>query len=267
MRRRVTAVCVLLVSGLLVSPLTAQSPKAGAPASTAQQLQELRKQNAEMFEELKAIRAVLERMAAGGGAGAAGDSARPSGPVKLGPLPTDYVLGKADAPLTLVEFTDLQCPFCRQFHTTAFEAIKKTYIDTGKVRFISRDLPLEGLHPMAMPAARASRCAARQKKGWELRHAILVNNASLEIGTFATMAADLGLDMPAFAACTSDLAKLDAVIRTDIADAGAVHIDGTPGFVLGRTAPDGIEGIVISGALPFAEFDRQIKALLDARAQ
>ncbi len=257
--RRLAA--LLTTGGLLVSPLAAQSQKAASGTTTAQQFQELRKQNAEMLEELKAIRAVLERIATGGGAGAA-DGGRPAGPVKLGPLPTDYVLGKADAPLTLVEFTDLQCPFCRQFHTTAFEEIKKAYIDTGQVRFISRDLPLESIHPLAMPAARASRCAVQQKKGWDLRHAILVNNADLSIGAFATMAADLGLDMTAFASCTNDLAKLDAAIRKDITDAGAVHIDGTPGFVLGRTGPDGIEGTVISGAQPFAEFDRQIKALL-----
>lgn len=260
-------VVLLIAGGLLVSPLAAQSQQAaGGAASATEQLQDLRKQHAEMLEELKAIRALLERIAAGGGAGAA-DSGQPTGPVKLGPLPTDYVLGRADAPVTLVEFTDLQCPFCRQFYTTAFQEIKKAYVDTGRLRFISRDLPLEAIHPLAMPATRASRCAARQKKGWELRRAILVNNANLSIGTFATMAADLGLDMAAFASCTSDVAKLDAAIRKDIADAGAVRIDGTPGFVLGRTAPDGLEGVIISGALPFAEFDRQIKALLGQRAQ
>jgi len=262
-----TRVAVLLMTGgLSLSPPVARAqPATPARGSTAEELRELRAQNARMIEELKAIRALLERIAAGGGAAAAG-SGPPSGPVKLGPQPTDFVLGNADAPLTLVEFTDLQCPFCRQFTTTAFEDVRKAYIDTGLLRFVSRDLPLEAIHPLAMPAARASRCAARQKKGWEMRRAILVNNANLSIGMFATMAADLGLDMVAFAACTNDLTTVDASIRTDMADAAAARIDGTPSFVLGRTAQDGLEGVIIPGALPFAEFERQIKAMLGQRS-
>src|SRR5712692_8333967 len=79
-----------------------------------------------------------------------------------------YAIGRDDAPVTLVEFADYQCPYCKRFHTDAYAELKKNYIDTGKVRFVSRDLPLE-FHPFAMKAAEAARCAGDQQKYWELR--------------------------------------------------------------------------------------------------
>ena len=88
------------------------------------------------------------------------------------------MLGRADAPVTLVEFTDLECPFCRSFHVGAFEKVKQTYIDSGKVRFVSFDFPLD-IHPNARPAALAVRCAGEQGKFWEMRHLVTVNATAL----------------------------------------------------------------------------------------
>ena len=79
-----------------------------------------------------------------------------------------YALGSAKAPVTLVEFTDYQCPYCSRFHTTTFPQLKKNFIDTGKVRFISRDLPLH-FHKNAFRAARASRCAGTVRGRWAWR--------------------------------------------------------------------------------------------------
>ncbi|MEN9407620.1 MAG: hypothetical protein RLZZ455_836 [Candidatus Parcubacteria bacterium] len=89
--------------------------------------------------------------------------------VELGGLP---MLGKDDAPLTMVEFSDLQCPFCLRFFTETFPQIKKEYIDTGKVKFYFRHLPLTQLHPMAMPFAHAAECANEQGKFWEMHDKI-----------------------------------------------------------------------------------------------
>jgi protein-disulfide isomerase len=91
-----------------------------------------------------------------------------------------YAIGRADAPVTLVEFADYQCPFCKKSHTDAYAELKKIYIDTGKVRFVSRDLPLE-FHPLALKAAEAVRCAGDQNKYWELRDALYSNAAQLQI--------------------------------------------------------------------------------------
>jgi protein-disulfide isomerase len=83
----------------------------------------------------------------------------------------EYSLGRSDAPLTLLEFTDYQCPYCRKFQAETWPLLKKNYIDTGKLRFIVRDLPLS-FHSSARPAAEAAHCAAEQGKFWEMHHAM-----------------------------------------------------------------------------------------------
>src|SRR3954469_9269126 len=103
-----------------------------------------------------------------------------------------YALGREDAPLTMVEFTDLQCPYCRQFALTSFDDIKKNWIDTGKLRYISRDFPL-AIHAQAMPAARAARCAGEQGKFWEMRLTLMRNANLLTADYIAKTAADLKL--------------------------------------------------------------------------
>ncbi len=172
------------------------------------------------------------------------------------------MLGKPDAPLTMVEFTDLQCPFCRQFHITAYEQIKKDYIDTGKLRYISRDFPLAQLHPLAQAAAKAGRCAGDQGKFWEMRHTILVNNPQLTPASFDTFAQDLKMNVAAFKACEADPAKFQAELQKDEADGAAAGISGTPSFIIGRTSASGLDGIRVVGAQPYAAFDAKLKALL-----
>ncbi len=83
----------------------------------------------------------------------------------------DPMLGDPGAPVTIIEFSDFQCPFCQKFHSETFPQIKKTYIDTGKVRFVYRDFPLS-FHPGAQPAAEAAECAHAQGKFWEMHEAL-----------------------------------------------------------------------------------------------
>jgi protein-disulfide isomerase len=213
-------------------------------------------QGDEMLKELRAIRQALERVTQ---PQQAPGTPPPDRRGKLASV-RGPVMGAPDAPLTLVEFTDLQCPYCNRFTTTSFEQIKKTYIDTGKLRFVSRDFPLD-FHPQAMPAARAVRCAGDQGKFWELRVA-LVRNASKLSPTFITSAAtDLKLDMTAFASCTAST-RHDAEISADMEAARSLGIEGTPSFLLGRTTGDTLDGVLIIGALPFDAFDAKIKELL-----
>ncbi len=182
-----------------------------------------------------------------------------------------YALGNKDAPVTLVEFTDYQCPYCSRFHTTTFPQLKKNFIDTGKVRFIARDLPL-GFHKNAFHAARAARCAGEQDKYWELRHVLSSNPKKLSKAAIAQYAKDQRLDMPRFQACFES-EKYSKEIKQDMADARSVGITGTPGFVLGRTSKSGVKGIFeeiqrvfegtkISGAQPYAVFAAKINNLL-----
>jgi len=207
----------------------------------------------EMLKELRAIRQALERVTPPA-PGQAQDQR-----VKLNNT-SGYSLGRTDAPLTLVEFTDLQCQFCNRFSTQVFAQIKAAYIDTGKVRFVTRDFPLD-FHPEAMPAARAARCAGEQDKFWEMREALVKGYRQLGAPFFASAAEGLKLDMAAFKACAAST-KFDAAIMQDMNDGRAVNVEGTPTFVLGRTSPQALDGVLIVGAQPFAAFDAKIKEML-----
>lgn len=214
------------------------------------------KQADEILTELRQIRRLLERLTQ--------PPAQPAQPppnerVKL-PSISGPSLGRADAPVTMVEFTDLECPFCRQFHETAFQDIKKTYIDTGKLRFVTHDFPL-GFHPNAKSAAVAARCGAEQGKFWELRGALSKNADKLSPQAVLGHAAGLGLDMVKFQACV-DSNKFEAAIQKDIAAAAAAGVAGTPMFIIGKTNSTE-EGWRISGAMPFAVFEERIKQLLE----
>jgi protein-disulfide isomerase len=246
-RRLLSAAAIVLLTAL---PVGAQEP--------ADQ------QNRQILDELRQIRQLLERLVnqqppAPRAAGVAVDEK-----VKLARV-TGYALGNADAPLTMVEFTDLQCPFCRLFHVTTFEELKKDYIDTGKLRYISRDFPLSAMHPQAIGAARASRCAADQDKFWEMRHTILVNNEHLSNDVFVTFAQDLKLNVATFSTCMADATKLKTDTQQDVADATSAGVSGTPTFVIGRTSASGLDGIRLVGAQPYAVFDAKLKDLLAAK--
>jgi len=213
----------------------------------------------EILKELRAIRQGIEALQRPSPLPA---PARPSdGRVRLSSFAAEHTLGRTDAPLTVVEFTDLQCPFCSRFATGTFDELKKLYIDTGKARFISRDFPLTSIHPLAQRAAVASRCAGEQDKFWEMRSHLVRNASVLTVPFIATAGRELKLDTRAFEKCL-DSGRFDAAIQRDIADAVAVGITGTPTFVIGRTVEGVVEGWKVIGALPFDAFDARLKQVL-----
>lgn len=235
--------------GTVVTVL-AFSGAASAQTITAQQ-------GDEILKELRALRQAVERLQS--------PTPQPAGP----PPPPDsvhvanvsgYLLGRPDAPVTIVEFTDLQCPFCNRFATTTFDQLKAAYIDTGKVRFISRDFPLD-FHPQALPAARASRCAGEQGKFWELRMALVKHAGALAPALIAQQAAALQLDMKQFDACTKGK-EFDSAINKDMTEGAGFSVTGTPTFFVGKTTTQGFEGFRIVGAQPYAVFQQRIEGLL-----
>ena len=172
----------------------------------------------------------------------------------------EYSLGRSDAPITLLEFTDYQCPYCRRFQAEAWPQIKKNYIDTGKLRFIVRDLPLQ-FHSSALPAAEAAHCAGEQGKFWEMHHALLTGDDPLADGGIDRRATQLGLDLERLHACTR-ANRYESAIARNTAAADALEVHGTPAFVLGRMANGGLEGQLVSGAQPYNEFDAAFRQLL-----
>ncbi len=228
------------------------APLARADGMTSEQAQE-------MLNELKQIRQTLEKMQSPQAAPAPDDK------VSYKFSPSGFSLGDAKAPLVLVEYTDLQCPFCQQFHNTAFAQIKANYIDTGKVRFVSRDFPLD-FHENARRAATAGRCAAEQGKYWEMRHVMIVNAEALKADNLANYAGTVKLDVPKFKSCLeSD--KFKAQIDQDVAEGGVAGVQGTPSFVIGRLENDKLQGVRMVGAMPYAQFDAKIQEMLGETAK
>ena len=190
---------------------------------------------------------------------AAADAAGPR-VVRLKLDDREYSLGRTDAPLTMVEFTDYQCPYCRAFQAQTFAALKKNYIDTGKLRFIVRDLPLQ-FHSAARPAAEAAHCAAEQGKFWEMHHALLTGSEPLPDGGIDQRATAVGLDLNRLHACMS-AARYESAIARNAATADAIGIHGTPAFVIGGASHGVLEGVLVEGALPYEGFDGALKAML-----
>jgi protein-disulfide isomerase len=214
----------------------------------------------EILKELKDIYQLFERQQTV--AAVRPQAAAPvSDKVAMSVTPGWNVLGRDDAPVTIVEFADYQCPFCRKFHAETFSELKKDYIDTGKVRYVSRDLPLE-FHPNAPSAALAARCAGEQGKFWEMRELMVENAADLNPNSILKYGEDAKLEMPAFRACLDDR-KYSSAIQKDMADADTLGIKGTPSFVVGRTAKDHIDGVRIVGAVPYTEFETVINNQLN----
>src|ERR1017187_4025063 len=146
------------------------------------------------------------------------------------------MLGSKDAPITLVEFTDYQCPFCQRFHTTVYGELKTNFIDTGKVRFYSRDLPLDAIHPDAFRAAQAARCAADQGQYWKLRDTMGANPNKLDMESLLADAAELKMNVDAFRTCVQSQ-KYKEAVQTDVLEAMKIGAEATPTFVVGRSTP------------------------------
>ncbi|MEK6935003.1 MAG: DsbA family protein [Nanoarchaeota archaeon] len=164
----------------------------------------------------------------------------------------DPVLGEKNAPVTIVEFSDFQCPFCGRFRSQTLTQIEKEYIDTGKVKFVFRDFPLNSIHPYAQKASEASECADDQGKFWEYHDVLFENQASLDLISLKKYAADLELDTGDFNNCL-DSGKYADEVKKDTADAQAAGGTGTPFFLIGNRP--------VSGAQPYANF----KAAIDAQ--
>src|SRR3989344_366501 len=169
----------------------------------------------------------------------------------------DHVLGDAKARVTIFEFSDFQCPFCRSFFNGAFAQIKSQYVDTGKVKLVYRHMPLS-IHPVAQVSAEASECAAEQGKFWEFHDKIFQEQDKISKGTTVQYSrneiikwvSQLGLDMKQFNQCL-DSGKYTNRVNTDLEYANKIGVDGTPTFF--------VNGQIVKGALPFASFQTVIE--------
>ena len=164
----------------------------------------------------------------------------------------DTVKGDKNAPVTIVEWSDFECPYCARFYEQTLNLIDEQYIKTGKVKLIYRDYPL-GFHNNAQKAAEAAECSDEQGKFWEMHNLLFEKGVTGGVSSFKQFAVDLGLNANEFNDCLNS-GEMAAEVAKDMQDGQAAGIRGTPGFI--------INGQLVSGAQPFANFQQVIEAEL-----
>ena len=172
-------------------------------------------------------------------------------------------MGRKDAPLTIVEFSDFECSYCRRFHQTVLPKLKQEYIEPGLVRFIHKDLPLP-FHRQALPAAAAARCAGEQNKYWTTYGALFDGQSCLQCKGVIEIAREQGVDANKLQACMNrDATK--ALINANVSEAQLHGIRATPTFVIGPTRTDNTHrGEIVEGALPWTQFQTMLEKQLTA---
>lgn len=240
---------LLFIALLSASPLRAQQQS--STDDLRNEIKALTQSVKEMQKELQEIKALLVSRA----------PAVPSQSVVLD-LSNNPSKGEATAKLTLVEFSDFQCPFCARHVRDTGAQIDKEYVSTGKLRHVFLDLPLESIHKVAFKAAEAAHCGGEQGKYWEMHDRLFENQNKLQ--QLTPHAEAIGLDVAKFEECLNS-GRQAAAIRQDIAEAQKAGVTGTPTFFLAYTDPKSSKIKTVrrlTGAQPYSAFKTEIDKLL-----
>jgi len=168
------------------------------------------------------------------------------------PVDDDPVFGPADAPITIIEFSDYECPFCRKWHLEVWPRIQEEFGD--QVRLVYRDFPLYGLHANAAPSAEAANCAGEQGKYWEYHNGLFSYQGGYSRSAFEEIGKQVGLDMNAFTRCL-DEQRYKEEVEADYAYAADLGVQSTPTFF--------INGLALIGAQPYEVFQQVIQMELN----
>lgn len=224
---------------------------AAAPAcAQSAEVEALRRELADLREDLASLRASL-------------GLARPI--ISLG---DGHQKGNPEARVALIEFSDYECPFCIRHARETMPLIEKNYIATGRILYGFRDFPIDELHPQAIRAHEAARCAGDQQKFWEMHARMFGQPSDHTPEALERAAAAVGLDLGAFRTCLS-AGTHTAGVRRHVAQAESFGANGTPAFFIGLVDPETRTVRItraISGAVPFAQFAQALEAAL-AQAQ
>ena len=171
-------------------------------------------------------------------------------PAAIAPPEAAMTLGSPDAPVTIVEFSDYQCPFCARHYQETWPQIRSEFVDTGRVRYVFKDFPLTSIHPQADEAHETARCAGEQGAYWGMHDRLFARQSEWagqanHVAIFQGYAAELKLDTQAFDACLESGRWTDAV-NADLAEGVGLGVQGTPAFF--------IDGYPLYGAQPFDVF-------------
>ena len=219
-----------------------------------QELQNLREEQKVLRAELQGIKTLLKERGI--------QAVPPPENLHLG-ITQEPFKGNPEATLTVIEFTDYQCPFCRKYAKQTLPYLERDYIDTGKIKYVVRDFPLQSLHREAFQAAVAADCAGEQGKYWEM-HDRLLNSTSSTYGAWEQHAEAIGLDDSQFQSCLQSEHPGQGV-QEDLAEGRKVGVRGTPTFFLGVSDKNN-EKIkvlkVMRGAQPYSKMKRSLDQLL-----
>jgi protein-disulfide isomerase len=170
------------------------------------------------------------------------------------PIAGNPIYGDPNAPITIIEFSDYQCPFCQRWHAEVWPQIESKYGD--KIRLVYRDFPLESIHPQAVPAAEAADCAGAQNKYWEFNNLLFGGGKELGTETYDAYAQQVGLKMDDFKKCVADR-SYQKEVQDDTNFAAELGVRSTPTFF--------INGLAVVGAQPFSVFDQVISLELSGK--
>ena len=224
-------------------------------AGVEEEIAKLRSELAEIKKDIAEIKSILILQ----GRSRARRPSRVTAEVSVSGKPS---LGREDAPVTMVEFSDYQCPFCKRHFLTVLPIIKKEYIDTGKIRYVFRDFPIASLHPQAKKGHEAAYCAGEQNKYWEMHDTLFENSKDFSVPALKRYAQGIGLDGDRFNTCLQSR-KYASRIEKEIAEGTKAGVRGTPSFFIGPSGSGGkITGTIVRGAQPLARFRRVIENVL-----
>jgi protein-disulfide isomerase len=251
---RVMRFCVAVLVLLVVASPSGSAQTPLADDQMKKDIEALKEGQKAIQKDLEEIKRLLQSRPAA--------DALPKEPISIADEPFK---GDGKAKVAVIEFSDYQCPFCARYSKEAYAQIEDDYVDTGKVKYVFRDLPL-AFHKQAFKAAEAAHCGGEQGKFWEMHDFLFANQTALGPEQLPGHAKSLGLDQAKFQQCL-DSGKFAADIKKDMADAGTVGITGTPTFLIGVVQPgDGRVKVVkkLVGAKPYEEFKAAIDGMLAA---
>jgi protein-disulfide isomerase len=251
-RPKLMAFLVLFLCGRRV---TAQAP---TEHTINDQIKALAEQQQQILSSLNDIKQFL----------AANAAVRPQPPMPPATFSTqdEAFRGDSSATVAIVEYADFECPYCGQYEHEVYPQISEDYIQTGKVKYFYRDLPLP-MHPHAMIAARAAHCAGEQGKYWEMHDSLFAKQNAIRDVDMPGRAQELGLDAAKFSECLSSDRYTDEINRSG-AEAQKMGIQGTPTFFVGRVDPNGdVTNLkMIVGTRPYGAFKSAIDDALGSSA-
>jgi protein-disulfide isomerase len=259
-----TMAACLFIAGATAQQSTQRQQPGEDTAALKNDIQQLKAQQQVILDRLDELKKLLNSR---------GGSTQPAlkVPDTMG-VDGEVFRGEATAPVAIIEYADIECPFCRHFERDIYPRVFDDYIKTGKARLYYRDMPLP-FHEHAVPAARAAHCAGEQGKFWEMHDSLFTDNvrvpspsgrSGLGTGDIDERAAKLGLDTAKLDACIASTRFAD-VIKHSSEEAAKMNIEGTPTFVIGTIGPNGNVVSVkktIVGAQPFGAFKAAIDPLL-----